>query len=35
MPALNAAYLNLRASYLFAEVKRRMHAFVTAHPDVP
>ena len=32
MPALNAAYLNLRANYLFAEVKRRTAAFVSARP---
>ncbi|MBI1736135.1 MAG: LL-diaminopimelate aminotransferase [Candidatus Rokubacteria bacterium] len=32
MPALNPAYLNLRASYLFAEVKRRTAAFATTHP---
>ena len=34
MPALNAAYLNLRANYLFAEVKRRTAAFLEAHPGV-
>jgi LL-diaminopimelate aminotransferase len=29
---LNASYMNLRASYLFAEIKRRMKAFIDAHP---
>jgi LL-diaminopimelate aminotransferase len=34
MPRLNAAYGNLRASYLFAEIRRRTKVFVDAHPDV-
>jgi LL-diaminopimelate aminotransferase len=33
MPRINEAYLNLRASYLFAEIRRRQGAFVSAHPD--
>jgi LL-diaminopimelate aminotransferase len=33
MPRINEAYLNLRASYLFAEIRRRQAAFATAHPD--
>jgi LL-diaminopimelate aminotransferase len=31
---INEAFLNLQASYLFAEVKRRTDAFRTAHPGV-
>lgn len=34
MPRLNAAYGNLRASYLFAEIRRRTKVFVDAHPGV-
>jgi LL-diaminopimelate aminotransferase len=33
MPRINEAYLNLRASYLFAEIRRRQGAFASAHPD--
>lgn len=33
MPRLNEHYLNLRASYLFAEIKERTKAFAEAHPD--
>ena len=33
MPRINEAYLNLRASYLFAEIRRRQAAFAAAHPD--
>ena len=33
MPRLNEHYLNLRASYLFAEIKARTKAFADAHPD--
>src|SRR5438132_13702794 len=33
MPRINEAYLNLRASYLFAEIRRRQAAFASAHPD--
>jgi LL-diaminopimelate aminotransferase len=33
MPRINEHYLNLQASYLFAEVKRRTQAFRQAHPD--
>jgi LL-diaminopimelate aminotransferase len=32
VPKLNASYLNLRASYLFAEIKQRTVAFMGAHP---
>ncbi len=32
MPRVNEAFLNLRASYLFAEVKRRTQAYREAHP---
>jgi LL-diaminopimelate aminotransferase len=32
MPRLNEHYLNLRASYLFAEIKARTKAFTDAHP---
>lgn len=32
MPRINEAFLNLRASYLFAEVKRRTQAYRDAHP---
>ena len=31
MPKLNESYLNLRANYLFAEIKRRQAAFLAAH----
>ena len=33
MPRINEQYLNLRASYLFAEIKRRTQAFREAHPE--
>ena len=33
MPRINDHYLNLRASYLFSEIKRRTQAFREAHPD--
>ena len=33
MPRLNAHYLNLKASYLFSEIRRRTQAFTAAHPD--
>lgn len=33
MPRINEAFLNLQASYLFAEVKRRSQAYREAHPD--
>jgi LL-diaminopimelate aminotransferase len=33
MPRINEHYLNLRASYLFAEIKRRTQAFREAHPQ--
>ena len=33
MPRINESYLNLKASYLFAEIKRRTQAFRDAHPD--
>jgi len=33
VPRLNEHYLNLRASYLFAEIKARTKAFTDAHPD--
>jgi len=32
VPKVNEAFLNLRASYLFAEVKRRTQAYREAHP---
>lgn len=32
MPRINEHYLNLKASYLFAEIKRRTQAFREAHP---
>jgi LL-diaminopimelate aminotransferase len=32
MPRINEHYLNLNASYLFAEIKRRTQAFREAHP---
>src|SRR5882724_13185992 len=34
VPRINEAFLNLRASYLFAEVKRRTQAHRDAHPGV-
>jgi LL-diaminopimelate aminotransferase len=34
VPRINEHYLNLQASYLFAEVKRRTQAFREAHPGV-
>src|SRR5712664_5384 len=33
MPRINEHYLNLRAAYLFAEIRRRQKAFGDAHPD--
>src|SRR5689334_23006150 len=33
MPRINEHYLNLRASYLFAEIRRRTHIFADAHPS--
>jgi LL-diaminopimelate aminotransferase len=33
LPRINERYLNLRASYLFAEIKRRTAAFQQAHPE--
>ena len=33
MPKLNQHYLNLKASYLFAEIRRRTKVFTDAHPD--
>ena len=33
MARINEAFLNLQASYLFAEVKRRSQAYREAHPD--
>jgi LL-diaminopimelate aminotransferase len=33
MPRINEHFLSLRASYLFAEIKRRTDAFRHAHPD--
>jgi LL-diaminopimelate aminotransferase len=33
VPRINEAFLNLKASYLFAEIKRREAAFREAHPD--
>ena len=33
MPRINEAFLNLKASYLFAEVKKRTQAYRAAHPD--
>jgi LL-diaminopimelate aminotransferase len=33
VPRINEAFLNLRASYLFAEVKKRTQAHRDAHPD--
>lgn len=33
MPRINEAFLNLKAGYLFAEIKRRTDAFVAAHPE--
>ena len=33
MARINEAYLNLRAAYLFAEIRRRQAAFATAHHD--
>jgi LL-diaminopimelate aminotransferase len=32
MPRINEHYLNLRAAYLFAEIRRRQAAFGAAHP---
>ena len=34
MPRINEAFLNLRASYLFAEVKKRTQAHRETHPGV-
>jgi LL-diaminopimelate aminotransferase len=33
VPRINERYLNLQASYLFAEIKRRTQAFREAHPE--
>ncbi len=33
MPRINEHYRSLKASYLFAEIKRRTEAFARAHPD--
>src|SRR5262249_53976037 len=33
VPRINEHYLNLQASYLFAEIKRRTAAFRETHPD--
>ena len=33
MPRINESYLNLRSSYLFAEIRRRQAAFAEAHPE--
>jgi LL-diaminopimelate aminotransferase len=33
MPRINEHYLNLRASYLFAEIRRRTTAFTDSRPD--
>jgi len=33
MPRINEHYLNLRASYLFAEIRRRTKAFTDSRPD--
>jgi aspartate/methionine/tyrosine aminotransferase len=33
VPRINEAFLNLKASYLFAEIKRRTEAFAAARPD--
>ena len=33
MPRINEHYLNLRASYLFAEIRRRTKVFTDARPD--
>ena len=32
MPRINEHYLDLKASYLFAEIKRRTEIFAAAHP---
>ncbi len=32
MPRINEHYLNLRAAYLFAEIRRRQQAYREAHP---
>ena len=32
MPRINEHYQNLRAAYLFAEIRRRTEAFAAAHP---
>jgi LL-diaminopimelate aminotransferase len=34
LPRINEHYLNLKASYLFSEVKRRTQAFREAHPHI-
>jgi LL-diaminopimelate aminotransferase len=34
MPRINEHYQNLRAAYLFAEIRRRADAFAAAHPEV-
>ena len=33
MPRINEHFLNLQASYLFAEIKRRTQAFRDARPE--
>ena len=33
MPRINESFLNLKAGYLFAEIKRRTEAFVAARPE--
>lgn len=33
MPRINEHYRNLRAAYLFAEIRRRTDAFAAAHPE--
>jgi LL-diaminopimelate aminotransferase len=35
MPRINEHYQNLRAAYLFAEIRRRTQTFVEAHPGTP
>jgi LL-diaminopimelate aminotransferase len=35
MPRINEHYQNLRAAYLFAEIRRRTQTFVEAHPGPP
>ena len=33
MPKLNENYLNLKESYLFAEINHRVKAYSEAHPE--